>query len=239
MPKNLENPDFEEIKSNSYEKFQFEEEIKNFPELTKGKDLWQNKFHEFDVYEHSLKFVEFIKKFAQQNNKSLDPNIVAAAYLHDIGKPVIAKEKIKDGILLEKEPGKPYHEFDDHEILGEQMVRKMPNNFFDSYSLDQEKVAKLVGAHFIPMKSIKQMRKTTNFLDFVSSYHELEKRLDETGLTREEVMELFVADSYAKGTGCTDLDELIKTMEAVLSGGQEEKIKELYKIEKSMYGNKE
>jgi len=61
-----------------------------------------------------------------------DSNIVAAAYLHDIGKMVVAKEKIKNGVLLEKEPGKPYHEFTTHEIVGAQMVKGNVSRFFHS-----------------------------------------------------------------------------------------------------------
>lgn len=221
------------------ENLPFEEEIKKLPALEKGQGLWQNNFHEFDVYNHTLKFVEFIKQFSEANNQPLDPNIVAAAYLHDIGKPVVAKDKIRDGMRLEKEPGKPYHEFDDHEIVGAQMVKDMSPDFFVRYNLNQGKIEKLVGAHFIPMKNIKQMRKAATYEDFVNKYYELEKSLDETGLARNEVMELFVADSYAKGNGCTDLAELMKAMEIILSDDKENKIKELYEIQKIRYGGKE
>lgn len=225
--------------TNLPETLSFEEEIKRLPDLEKGKDLWQNSFHEFDVYEHTLKFVEFIKKLAKESGRVIDPNIIAASYLHDIGKPAVAKEKFKDGILLEKEPGKPYHEFTGHEVAGEQMVREMNPDFFIANNLDQEKVAKLVGAHFIPMENIKQMRKVSTYDDFVTKYHELEKRLDETSLTRDEVMELFLADSYSKGKGCTDLAELMKAREVIMSNGDENKMRELYEMQKVAYGGKE
>ena len=102
-------------KIEKYETLPFEKELIKLPALEKGKDLWQNNFHEFDVYDHTLKFVEFIKKFYREENRQIDPNLIAASYLHDIGKPVVAIEKIKNGVLQEKEPGKPYHEFEDHE----------------------------------------------------------------------------------------------------------------------------
>lgn len=235
-PPNKDKKDFVET---TVRDLSFESELRTLPALEKGKDLWQNNFHEFDVYDHTMKFVEFIKSIYIDNGEEFDPDIIAASYLHDIGKPVVAFEKIRDGVLLEKEPGKPYHEFTNHEVEGEKMVREMPGDFFNRYNLNQEKIAKLVGAHFIPMKTIKLMRKTTNFSEFVDMYHQLEKDLDATGLSRDEVMMMFLADSYSKGKGCTDLEELMKAREVILSGGTEEELRELYQMQKDSYGKKE
>ena len=57
--------------------------------------------------------------------------------------------------------------------------------------------------------------------------------------TQGEVMELFLADSYAKGKGCTDLAELMKARAVVLAGGDDDKLRELYEIQKTAYGGKE
>ena len=228
------------LKTSKYkEDLPFEKEIKRLPALEKGRGLWQNDFHEFDVYDHTLKFVEYIKQLSEANGLPLDPNIVAAAYLHDIGKMVVAKEKIKNGVLLEKEPGKPYHEFMTHEIVGAQMVKEMSPDFFIRFDLDQEKISKLVGAHYIPLNGLIQMRKTKNYKNFLDKYNELKKILDETKLPRNEVMELFLADSYAKGNSCSDLPELMKVREVIMSGGKEKKMRELYDLQKALYKGKE
>jgi hypothetical protein len=46
---------------------------------------------------------------------------------------------------------------------------KMDKEFFTNLNLNQERIAKLVECHYIPMKCIKELRKTENFLDFVNS----------------------------------------------------------------------
>lgn len=234
MPSNsIEKPE------NNKEEYSFEEELKNFPLLEKGRGLWQNDFHEFDVYDHTLKVVEHVKKLAKESENMADPNMVAAAYFHDIGKPATAEVKIKDGVITKRSSEQIYHSFPGHEIIGEKMVRDMPADFFIRHDLDQEKVAKLVGVHFIPMKNIIKMRKISNYQDFVSQYHELERTLDESGLGRKEVMDLFTADSYAKGDNRTDQPELMVVRDAILQNGQGDSIRAIYEIQKTAYGGKE
>jgi len=212
---------------------ELEEKLKKLPEVQAGKGLWQNNFHEFDVYDHTLSFVKHIKEL------TTDPEIIVAGYLHDIGKPVVKKPKIKDGKLQEKEPGKPYHKFTDHEIVGENMVREMDPELFKKYNLDQNRISKLVGAHYLPMKYIKAMRKTENFEDFKKAFKNLKEALRATNLTKESVMDMFLADQLAKGKGCTDFEELKKIREAVLADLTEgPELKEIYNLQKEMYGNK-
>lgn len=121
--------------------------------------------------------------------------------------------------------------------MGEQIVRDMDPKLFDEYNLNQDRIAKLVGAHYVPMKGIKEMKKTSNWDDFMSAYHQLEQTLDETGLPREEVMMMFLADCLSKGKGCTDIEELKLVREAILTNGQS--LDEVYKMQREMYGNKE
>lgn len=207
-----------------------EQELMELPEIQAGRGLWQNNFHEFDVYEHTLKFAEYIKQTTQ------DLDMIAAAYLHDIGKPVAAKPKTKDGVLQEKEQGKPYHEFTDHEKVGEEIVRKMNPEIFSRYGLNQERIAKLVGAHYLPMKGIKAMRKTANYAEFETAYQELIHNLEQSNLPVCEVMEMFLADCLAKGKGCTDQPELIAVRDAILG---KRNLIDVYEIQKQAYGSKQ
>ena len=209
-----------------------EQLLREMPELTCGKGLWQNKFHEFDVYEHTLKYVEFLKEMTS------DPTMIVAGYFHDIGKPVVKKLKMSDGVPEEKSPGAPYHEFHDHERVGEEMVRKMDPKIFIDYSLDQERVAKLVGSHFLPLWHIKKMREAKNYNEFIEKYRELGRALDLTGLPQEDVMTMFLADTLAKGSNCPDIEELKLAREAIINNTPELP-RALYSIQAKMYGGKE
>ena len=205
-----------------------EQKLIELPQLQAGKGVWQNKHHEFDVYNHTLNYVRHLKKM------TADSEMIVAGYLHDIGKPVVKKIKITDGVIEEKEPGKPYHEFDDHEKVGARIVRKMSPSLFHKYKLNQERIARLVEAHYIPMKGIKEMRKTTNWDDFVLAYRTLNETLDKTNLPREDVMTMFLADCLAKGKSCADIQELKSVREAILTDGQN--LKKVYRMQKEMYG---
>ncbi len=76
------------------------------PEIQNTYGVKQNKFHEFDVYYHSLKVLEKIK-----NNRTLR----LAALLHDVAKPLTKQQISKD-----VEPT-----FYKHEILGSKMTKKI------------------------------------------------------------------------------------------------------------------
>jgi len=207
--------------------------LKELPEIVVGRNVWQNKFHEFDVYDHTMDYVQHLKQMTS------DTEMIVAGYLHDVGKPAVKKPKIKNGKLEEKASGIPYHEFEDHEIVGAEMVRKMPSEIFIEYQLNQERIANLVSAHFLPMENIKKMRKTTDYASFLEQYTQLERELDSTGLLREEVMTMFLADCLAKGKGCTDIEELKLAREAIISKDNQPLLIRLYEMQKQMYGGKE
>lgn len=209
--------------------------IGNLAEVRAGADLWQNDFHEFDVLGHTQKCV------AEMAKLSADLNMRAAAWLHDIGKPPAALPKLdKDGRQMERQPGQLYHRFNDHEIMGEEMVKRMPKELFDRLGLDQEKVASLVGCHYLPMKGIKAMRKTENFADFVASFKQLERTLSAVSVTKEEILDMFVADSLSKGTHCTDQSDLMAVRDALLKqDASEDDLRKSYEVQKNMYKNKE
>ncbi|MEI6731899.1 MAG: HD domain-containing protein [archaeon] len=211
---------------------ELERTIIQLPEIQVMKGIWQNDFHEFDVYTHTTEYVRYMKELTS------DSHLIIAGYLHDTGKPVTATLKYKSGILQQREPGKPYHEFDNHETIGAEMVKKMPSNLFESYDLSQEKIAKLVGAHYLPMKGIKELRKTKTQEEFMLSFSKLKQTLDSSGITRDEVMLMFLADKLAQGKFCTDREELFAVREAILKP-TESQMRRIYELQKQTYGGKE
>jgi putative nucleotidyltransferase with HDIG domain len=203
-----------------------ERELKDSPKVTAGKKIWQNKFHEFDIYNHTINCVKHIKKMTS------DEDVIVAGYLHDIGKPATKNPKGTNG----KDSKRIYHEFHNHEKVGEKMVCEMSDKLFTKYNLNKEKIARLVGAHYIPMKGIKEMRKAINWNDFCAAHQNLLKTLEETGLNKDEVMIIFLADCLSKGKCCTDIEELNLIRRAILNN---KGLKKIYNIQKKIYGGKE
>jgi putative nucleotidyltransferase with HDIG domain len=201
---------------------ELEKILQELPGLTAGKGIKQNEFHDYDVYRHTLIYVDVLK------GMTADKNVLTAGYLHDIGKPPLrtTKQKLKSG---------EYDQFEGHDKIGEEIVRQMDHNFFQRFGLDQEKIAKLVGTHHIPMDYIKEMRKTDDWSSFETKYNEFISALENTGLPTNEVMMMFLADSLAKGR-CDDLDELKLVREVVLNKGKD--LKEVYELQKKVYGGK-
>ncbi len=206
-----------------------EQRLLQIPQILAGINLIQNEYHQFDVYEHTLAVAREIKKF----NPSQD--LLAAAYLHDIGKPSAAKPRMYGGIPQFDEKGRQRHTFPNHEFTGAEIVRTLDKQIFASLELNQEHIAQLVGAHYLPMKGIEPMRATQNYLDFEKKFHELEKIITSTKLNHEELMNLFAADSIGKGDVWGDLPELLEIRKAILG---ENNLKEIYLMQKICGGNK-
>jgi len=207
-------------------KFKFEKELKKLPWLLKGKDLWQNKFHDFDVYKHTLEFVKHLKKLTD------DPDLICAGYLHDVAKPVVAELKYKDSKIQEKEKGKPYHSFHGHEKKGEEMVLHMDSNFFKKYGLSQKRIARLVAVHYSPMKGIKKMRKSKNYQEFLNNFYKLKKELESCDVSKQDILLMFLADRLAQGEGCIDKEELFAIRECLLDN--DSNLKKIYSLKKSI-----
>ncbi len=211
---------------------QYEKEIRQLPQIQVMKGVWQNDFHEFDVYNHTLDFVRHIKTM------TTDDDIIVAGYLHDIGKPVTAKPKIKNGVWLERSPTQKYHTFENHEAIGEEMVLEMNPELFGKYNLNQTRTARLVGVHYEPMKGIKQMRKATNFEAYKEAFANLEQIIDESNLPKEEVWMMFLADSLSKGKTCTDQPELETVRDIALKGidyAPKKEVEHLYQLIQKTY----
>ncbi|MFA5166481.1 MAG: HD domain-containing protein [Candidatus Paceibacterota bacterium] len=98
------------------------------PELLEGYKVGQNKHHKFDVYEHSLKSLEYADK------KDFPALVKLASLLHDIGKP---KTKRGQGINST---------FYGHEVVGGRMAAKIMERLRFSKK-DSEKVVSLVRYH--------------------------------------------------------------------------------------------
>ncbi|MBW2986619.1 HD domain-containing protein [Candidatus Woesearchaeota archaeon] len=199
--------------------------FKDLSELKAGKGVWQNEFHQYDVYTHMVKCAEHIKEFTS------DRDLIAAAYLHDIGKPVAAKPKYKDGVIQRHPSGAQYHKYKNHESIGEQMVREMDSDFFKKLDLNQDRVAHLVGYHYMPMTHIKVMRKMSTYEGFLKHYQQLDKLLDEAPVEKEDIMILFLADTLAKGGHIENKAELLTIRKALL--GQEKNLRKVYEIQRA------
>lgn len=231
------------IKERSVEEFNaiMKELLKKYSK----KYLFQNEFHEFDVYEHTKEFVKHLLQILNKENQKIDFNLIAAGWLHDIGKPITAIPKVKDGIIQERESGKPYHKFTNHEIEGEKIVKEMDPEIFKNLCLDQMKIASLVRYHFLPMIGIEKMRGTKNWNEFQQEYIFLKKELEEiskpkdrASVSKEEILLMFLADKLAQGDPkkyVTDQEELFAIRNALLlkdKDQEEEKLKEIYELQK-------
>jgi len=98
------------------------------PELLEGYKVSQNKHHIYDVWEHSLRSLDFAAK------KGFNKYVRLAALFHDIGKP---RTKRGEG---------PDATFYGHEIVGARMTAQILNRLRFSKK-DIEKIVKLVRYH--------------------------------------------------------------------------------------------
>ena len=204
-----------------------EQTINQLPEVQAGRGVIQNEFHEFDVYNHTIKVVEALREMTQNTET------IIAAYLHDIGKPVVAEPRLYDGVPQYDEQGRARHTFPNHEYIGAQMVREMNSEIFTSLELNQDNIAKLVEHHFTPMKGIKQMRKATTYQEFLTAYETMKNTLEESGTNLTEIMSLFTADVIGKGSGAEDAEELISIRNAILG---QNTLPEVYQSQKQLGG---
>ena len=98
------------------------------PELLEGYKVGQNKHHIYDVYEHSLRALDFAAK--QDFNKY----VRVSALFHDIGKP-----RVKQGEGIDST-------FYNHEIVGAEMTAKILTRL-KFPKKEAEKIIKLVRYH--------------------------------------------------------------------------------------------
>ena len=98
------------------------------PELLEGYKIGQNKHHIYDIYDHSLKSLDYSAK------KNFNLYVRIASLLHDIGKPKTKEGEGKDST------------FYNHEIVGAKITAQILNRLRFS-KRDIEKIVKLVRYH--------------------------------------------------------------------------------------------
>jgi len=203
-----------------------EQRLLQLPEILACKNLIQNEYHQFDVYDHTLAVVDALGRFSPYTKTDL----VAAAYLHDIGKPVVAKPRIYDGIPQLDTDGKQRHTFPNHEMVGAQMVMKLDPALFKEFDLDQKSISKLVELHYNPMKYAGKLRKAKNFGDFKKDLTLMKEDFSNQNVKLEDLMALFAADSIGKGDTWGDLQELLAFREVILGKKSAEVVYQMQKI---------
>ena len=160
-----------------------------------GIGLYQNEFHKFDVYQHTMVCVENLIKLKAHDN------LIAAGYLHDIGKPRLAFPLTRNGQIVTDAEGHPLNDFKSgHEELGREMVSLLPEEIFEALGLDQTVIAEIVGCHYLPMTQFKKLKYITSKEDLRNFYRTFEKILNQAPASREDIMDICVADAMAKGT---------------------------------------
>jgi len=171
-------------------------ELKRLAELgivRAGIGLYQNEYHQQDVYQHTLLCVEKLEAMAARDT------LIAAGYLHDVGKPRLAVPIIRGGKMVTDREGHVLHYFKEgHEALGREMVLLLPEEIFISLGIDQGEVAEIVGCHYLPMKYFMNLKYIEGKEQLRSFYEELERALDKAPAKRDDIIDIFVADCLAK-----------------------------------------
>jgi hypothetical protein len=189
---------------------QLETRLIELPEIVAGRNLIQNEYHLHDVFNHTLAVVEHLKTLGAGDN------LLATGYLHDIGKPVVARPRYYGQIQQFDDEGRPRNTFPNHEVVGARMVRNLSPELFEQFRLNQEKIALLVENHYEPMKYIERLRATRNPQDFLKLFEQTRKDLVNRGIPLKDLMDLFAADTIGKGDTWGDAKELLKFREALL-----------------------
>jgi hypothetical protein len=159
-----------------------------------GIGLYQNEYHKRDVYQHTLLCVEKLKSMSARDT------LIAAGYLHDIGKPRLAIPIVRAGKILTDDEGHILHQFKEgHEALGREMVLLLPEELFDDLGINQQEVAEIVGCHYLPMRYFMDIKYVQGRDQLRIFYDKLEKALDNAPAKREDILDIFVADCLAKG----------------------------------------
>lgn len=160
-----------------------------------GIGLYQNEFHKFDVYQHTLKCVDNLRKMDAHDD------LIAAGYLHDIGKPRLVIPLTKNGQMVTDAEGHPLHDFKPgHEELGREMVLLLPEEIFEGLGLNQKVVAEIVGCHYLPMTQFKKLKYVSSKEELRHFYEHFHEVLDQAPARREDIVDICVADALAKGT---------------------------------------
>lgn len=212
-----------------------EDKLKNHEVLIKGKGIKQNRYHQWDVYDHSIKVVEHVKKSGADNT------LIVAAYLHDLGKVINAQpRKDKNGVVQKDSLGNNYHVFDSpkrHEQTGAEYVEnEISQEYFDEFGVDKNEVVELVRHHFLPMTHIKKMYEAKSLEEMTQHYNNLVKKLDEVPVDKDKLMTLFYADTLAKSEDNKDQENIIMIYEHLMNN--KHSMEDIYNKHNEMKGTK-
>ncbi len=185
------------------------DDLKELPIVQDGKNIWQNRFHRHDVFQHTVEVVKILKEMDES-----DELLASGWWLHDVGKPPTKVPIIKKGKqIFHSVNGQPYHAFPDHEVKGKEMVQELPSCIFDNLNLNQERIARIVGSHFKPMAFVKSVKSNPDFSFFKKHLNNLSNDLDKSDL-RHEILTIFYADK--KSQEPEDLEFLFDLREYLL-----------------------
>lgn len=221
------------------------DDLAKLPMVQDGKNIWQNKWHPHDVYGHTAEVVRILR------DREASRELLAAGWLHDVGKPPMRQIKEENGVRqCHPETKQPYHSFPGHDSVGAAMVSALPKAIFTRLDLDRKRVSEIVRQHFVPMAHVKEMKdqekKKPSFDAFASSVVELSKALGKPDM-RTEILTIFHADKVSQNSD--DLNFLLALLELLqkregdlqdlqLADELEHELEHLYKLFKSAYGFK-
>jgi hypothetical protein len=212
------------------------------PEVQAGRGIWQNKHHQYTVYGHECAVVIAINYLLREETDLRRKNrLIAAACLHDIGKPVTAKEELRDDQPIRYDtdhPERTVHRFLRHEKVGEEMVRDMGPEIFFGLGVDQYEIADLVGAHYDPMTGIRVMRLEPNPQEFVKTYLGLRQALEDHNAATRDILDLFYADRLGQGEACKDQIELLSVRD-ILQGNDNVRLSSIYANMQRVYQDRD
>jgi len=136
--------------------------------------LWvQNKYHQHGVFVHTLRVVWELLKAKRYK-------MVAAGFLHDIGKPFVAYKKDEEDVIYGE------YSFTDHEEMSYILIKKLP--FLSSYTKN------LVRYHYL----IRDIKKSQT--EDYSRYETKKAIWDNLSKDFQEDLALFLeCDDKAKG----------------------------------------
>ena len=175
-------------------------------EIQAGKGLAQNPWHAYDVAGHTQTVFRAVEDRGGKSRKVLR----AAAILHDIGKPKVAKPVPERPGFVTKDPatGKPYHILGGHEQYGLHQARQLCLRA--GYTEDEaDKVVKLVRHHqdlLRMMNRIKRDKRQGRKSREPARYKAYVETMNKLGILNEAI-HLFEADSIGKGIKDVSLRE--------------------------------
>ncbi len=218
--------------------FKWEEDLMRLPSVLAGRGVYQNKFHEFDVYDHTIEVVNHARSIDK------NPNLIASAWLHDIGKPAVATPMPPSDPPVCDTKGHPYFLFRGHDVVGASIIRQMEPSFFKQKELSQDLIALIVGNHTQPVKTLKSLREyLNNWNSYERNCSNYMKSLNQSGEIGKMTRYLFLSDILGQRSFNNikiGEDEGLMFHEILSKNSISSKIiRRLFELQNEVYGSKE